>query len=70
MYKYLTNKDALKHALSYTDNLPDLRMQYRYVSVLKTAAKKYFKKDINLIAELTEAKSNIKKSLKVDAAKH
>ncbi len=70
MYRYLTNRDALKHALSYTDNLPDLRMQYRYVSVLKTAAKKYFKKDINLISELTEAKSAIKKSLKVDAAKH
>ena len=35
MHKSINNKDALKHALSSANNLPNLIMQYRYVSVLK-----------------------------------
>jgi hypothetical protein len=70
MYKFLNNKDALKHALSSANNLPNLTMQYNYVSVLKKAAQKYFKADLNLIAEMIATKNAIKKSIAVAKSKH
>ena len=70
MHKSINNKDALKHALLYANNLPNLIMQYRYVSVLKKAAQKYFKADLNLIAEMKATKNAIKKSIAVAKSKH
>lgn len=66
--KQLNSKEALRHALFHANTLPDLMSQFKYVSVLKMAARKYFKSDSILNTEMTKAKHAISRALAIEKA--
>ena len=66
--KQLNSKGALRHALSHANTLPNLMSQYKYISVLKIAARKYFKSDSILNTEMTKAKNAIRKAMAIEKA--
>jgi hypothetical protein len=68
MYMFLTNAKALEHALSYAHTLPNLRIRYNYVSVLKKAAFKHFKHDSILCGDMTRVKNETKTAIALEEA--